>query len=326
MNGQQVWSDFEEGKASAVARLINLVEAGGSERLPVMQWISQFVGRAHIVGLTGPPGAGKSTLTNQLALLLVKKNLSVGIVCIDPTSPFSGGAFLGDRVRMTGIGDQPGVFIRSMATRGSLGGLAPETRDVVRVLDAAGKDVILIETVGTGQIEHDIAAIADSTVMVTVPGLGDGIQTLKAGIMEIADVFVVNKSDREGSEDTAKDLELMVLEARTKGWVPRVVQTSAINNRGITDVWAMLIEHQTYLKQRDLWSQKRIERNQAVFRQNLLEKIHGWIEERFSSDLWLGLQEEKVIKGLLDPYTAAIDSAEYLLRHEKIRETEREGE
>ncbi len=237
------------GDRRAMARLITLVENGGPDAAAALARLHPHTGRAHVVGITGSPGTGKSTLVNRLALVLRAGGSTVGIVAVDPTSPFSGGAILGDRIRMQELSGDPGVFIRSMATRGALGGLARATGSVIKVLDAFGKDVILVETVGVGQDEVDIARAAHTTVVVEAPGLGDDIQAIKAGVLEIADILVVNKADRDGVERTVAALEMMLDlgEHVQNGWRPPIIRTVATQGTGIPDLMDAIQRHRQYL-------------------------------------------------------------------------------
>lgn len=238
------------GELRAVARAISKVEDGTDDAAALMKEIFPRTGRALIVGITGSPGAGKSSLVDKLALYYRNKNEKVGIVCVDPSSPFSGGAILGDRIRMQTLGLDKGVFIRSMATRGNLGGLARATVDAVAILDAAGYEKIIVETVGVGQDEVEIVKTADVSVVVLVPGMGDDIQAIKAGIMEIGDVFVINKADREGVFRTEKELEaLLTLAMRPDYWNPPIVKTVAIENKGIEDLATAIQSYKDFQKE-----------------------------------------------------------------------------
>lgn len=238
------------GNPRAVARAISAVERGGAEAREVIAAIFRFTGRAHIIGVTGAPGTGKSTLVNEIAKQYRRRGQRVGIVAVDPTSPFSGGALLGDRLRMQDLAGDPGVFIRSMATRGSLGGLAAATSDVVQVLDAAGFEIVLIETVGAGQNEVDIAKNAHTTMVVEAPGLGDDIQAIKAGILEIADLLVVNKADHDEASATVAALEmnLNLKPVQENDWRPPVLKTIAIKGDGVADVVEWIDQHRAYLE------------------------------------------------------------------------------
>ncbi len=252
---REVIERVRAGNPRAVARAISAVERGGSEARDVVAALYPLTGRAHIIGVTGAPGTGKSTLVNALAKSFRRRGNRVGIVAVDPTSPFSGGALLGDRLRMQDLSGDSGVFIRSMATRGALGGLASATADVVKVLDAAGFDIILVETVGAGQAEVDIAKNAQTTIVVEAPGLGDDIQAIKAGILEIADLLVVNKADREDAGATVAALEMNLnLKPKTPNdWRPPVLKTVALTGEGIDQVIAWIGKQRAYLEANHLW-------------------------------------------------------------------------
>ena len=260
-------------------------------------------GKALVLGLTGSPGAGKSTLVDQLARLYRKDNHTVGIIAVDPTSPYSGGAILGDRIRMQDHFSDPGIYIRSMATRGCLGGLARTTADVTTVLDASGRDLIMIETVGVGQDEVDIVRLADVTVVILVPGMGDDVQSIKAGIMEIADIFVINKSDREGAERVEREIRaLQSLAIRSDHWTPPIVKTVASDGTGIGELVAAIAEYEAYLQKENLVLQHSIENWQErlieMLRDSLLERARDQMQ-----DGRLAAYAAEVAGHKRDPYT-----------------------
>lgn len=237
------------GDRRAVARAISMVEDGSPELPELSSRIYPSTGRAYTVGLTGAPGVGKSSLTQQLIKAARSRGLTVAVLAIDPTSPFTGGALLGDRLRMQAHATDPGVFIRSMATRGHLGGLALAAPEAIRILDASGRDLVVVETVGVGQVEVEIAKSADTTLVIVNPGWGDSIQVAKAGILEIADVFVVNKADREGADRAVRDLELMIGMGPGDAWTPPVVATSATKEEGIDAMWDAIQAHHLHLEE-----------------------------------------------------------------------------
>jgi LAO/AO transport system kinase len=253
--------------------------------------------------MTGPPGAGKSTLVDQLAKHYRREGKTLGIVAVDPTSPYTGGAILGDRIRMQDHHSDPGIYIRSMATRGSLGGLARTTADVATVLDASGKDLILIETVGVGQDEVDIVRLADITVVILVPGMGDDVQTIKAGIMEIADIFVINKSDRDGAENVEREIRAMqTLAARKDGWTPPIVKTVASEGKGVEELAAAIAGYEAYLQKENLVQKHNIENWQG----RLVEMLRDAMLERARHELGNGRVEQyaaEVAEHKRDPYT-----------------------
>jgi len=293
------------GEPRSVARAITRIENHSKEAAEIMRAVFPQTGRATVIGITGSPGAGKSSLVDKLALYYKNKGERIGIVCIDPSSPFSGGAILGDRIRMSALGTDKNIFIRSMATRGNLGGLSRATVDAVAILDAAGFDKVIVETVGVGQDEVEIVKTADVSVVVLVPGMGDDIQAIKAGIMEIGDVFVINKADREGVLRTQKELEaLLGLAHRPDMWNPPIVKTIATESRGIEDLAAAIESYDTFQRQADAAR----ERRQAIARWRLLELL----QERLLSDLLdvdgareqLELLAGQVADKTSDPYSA----------------------
>ena len=247
-NAPSLFQSLQEGRPRAVARAITWMENGHPQARELMALACPHLGRATVLGITGAPGAGKSTLTDQLARLLLGEGLKVAILAVDPTSPFSGGAILGDRIRMGRIATLPGVFIRSMATRGALGGLARASQDAIDLLDAAGWDVIIVETVGVGQDEVDVVSCVHTCCVVLVPGMGDEIQAIKAGIMEVADLFVINKADRDGVEKVEQEIEFMKSLAPVRDWDPPALRTVADQGTGIPDWLAKIREHGQWLK------------------------------------------------------------------------------
>jgi LAO/AO transport system kinase len=265
-----------EGDRGSVAKLFSLVESGGPDAAAAGAALYPHTGNAYTVGLTGAPGAGKSSLTDALIGRIRRDDVEVGVLAIDPTSPFSGGAILGDRVRMQDHATDAGVYIRSMATRGHLGGLALATPRAARVLDAAGKPWIIVETVGVGQVEVDIAGAADTTVVVVNPGWGDGVQANKAGLMEIADLFVVNKADRDGVAETIRDLELMLDLSGHTEWRPKIVQTVATRGEGIDELWDAIGEHRAFQEEGGRLEQRR----EARLRDELRAIVRARIEEQ----------------------------------------------
>jgi LAO/AO transport system kinase len=270
------------GDPRALARAISAVENRSPGWSELLKALFPQSGHARILGLTGPPGAGKSTLVDQLARYYRQQKHTVGIIAVDPTSPYTGGAILGDRIRMQEHFSDPGIYIRSMATRGSLGGLARTTADVATVLDAAGRDLIMIETVGVGQDEVDIVRLADITLVILMPGMGDDVQTIKAGIMEIADIFVINKSDREGAERVEREiLALQSLAVRSDKWTPPIVKTVASEGSGIEEVAATIKNYEAYLQKENLILQKKAQN----WQDRLLEMLRDALLERAREQL-----------------------------------------
>jgi LAO/AO transport system kinase len=317
-------SGVRSGDTRALARAISTVENRAPGSSDLLKALFPHSGKARVIGLTGAPGAGKSTLVDQLAkhyrgtrkshpvsqtsrdkggATSPDENYTVGIIAVDPTSPYTGGAILGDRIRMQDHFADPGIYIRSMATRGSLGGLARTTADVTTVLDASGRDVILIETVGVGQDEIDIVRLADITVVILVPGMGDDVQTIKAGIMEIADIFVINKSDREGAERVEREIRtLQSLAVRHDGWTPPIVKTVASDGSGIPELAAAVAEYESYL-QKDNRAQKKSVEN---WQQRLVEMLRDVMLEKARAQLAQGnitRLAEEVAEHKRDPYT-----------------------
>ncbi len=257
---QELARRIRAGEPRALARGISIVEDHSAQSTELLKTLFPYSGKALLLGMTGSPGAGKSTLVDQVAHAYRKQEKTIGIVAVDPTSPFSGGAILGDRIRMQSHHADPGIYIRSMATRGSLGGLASTTADVATVMDASGRDIVLIETVGVGQDEVDIVRLADVTIVVLVPGMGDDVQTIKAGIMEIADIFVINKSDRDGAERVEREIRAMqTLAVRKDNWTPPIVKTVASSGTGITELLEAIEKYRAYLQQDDRARTRRIE-------------------------------------------------------------------
>lgn len=299
------------GDRRALARVVTLIENGAPQTRAILTELHGHGGQAHIVGFTGSPGAGKSTLVMQLARELRRREQRIGILAVDPSSPYTGGAILGDRIRMQELAGDPNVFIRSMASRGSLGGLAASTRDVVRALDAAGFDTIIIETVGAGQAEVEIVRAAQSVVVVTVPGMGDDIQAIKAGILEIADVFVVNKADRPGADQTAAELRMLLSldeHRKERVWRVPIVKTNAMTGDGVPELADKLVAHLAMLKASGMLASRSGQQARsemlALLHQALVEKIEATI----GAEEWDRLVAQ-VVDRSRDPYTTADELA-----------------
>lgn len=287
------------GSRLALSRAITAIENEYDEATDIMKKLYPHTGKAFVLGITGPPGAGKSTLTDKLAKEYRKRGKTVGIVAIDPTSPFSGGAILGDRIRMNGLTLDEGVFIRSMGTRGSLGGLSQKTADAVKAMDAFGKDIIFVETVGVGQSEVDIVKAADTTMVVLIPGMGDDIQAIKAGILEIGDVFAINKADHEGADRLNIELNMMLdLDSNMKDWRPPIKQVVANKSEGIIELIETIEEHYAHIKENGQLTQKRTERT----KNEMLDILHSGIGSYITKNI--------VESGQLDEYVKQVENRE----------------
>jgi len=293
-----------EGNRTALARLLSMVERGGADAREVGRLTHPLGGHARTVGLTGAPGAGKSTLTSALVGAIRRDGIDVAVLAIDPSSPFSGGAILGDRVRMGEHALDDGVFIRSMATRGHLGGLALATPEAIRVLDATGHERILVETVGVGQVEVEVASSADTTIVVVNPGWGDEVQAAKAGLMEIADVFVINKADRAGADETRRDLESMLDLTEHRGWRPPIVATVATEGTGVEELWAAIRQHRAEQESSGELARRRAARRRDELARIVTERLRARAEELCGGDAFEALHA-RVDAGELDPWSAA---------------------
>ena len=294
-----------KGENVSLSRVISLVENESSQVPEIMKLIAPHLGKAHCIGVTGPPGVGKSTLVDKLTVLMRKQGLKVGIIAVDPSSPFTGGAVLGDRIRMQQHYLDDGVFIRSMATRGSVGGLPQATSSVIKLLDAAGKDIILIETVGVGQSEVDIMEKTDTVLVILCPESGDAIQTMKAGLFEIADIFVVNKSDHPGADNFVRDIQAMLQLRETSWWNIPVVATEAVNDIGIEELYKQIQSHHQALCEEGRLSQRRQLQRKQDFIKTLERKLTHKLLMLIEQGGQLSIYIERVEKGEIDPYSAA---------------------
>jgi len=311
------------GDVRSVARLIRDIDDGITEVREVLKDLYPHTGNAYVVGITGSPGVGKSTLVDQMVAHLRERGKTVGVLAVDPTSPFSGGAILGDRVRMQRHSMDQGVFIRSLATRGHFGGLTQSTRSAIDVLDAMGKDYILVETVGVGQDEVDVVRSAHTTVIVVVPGMGDDIQAIKAGILEVGDIFVINKADREGTDKTLSDLRLMIEMDQKKydegGWKPPILKVEAVFDKGVAEFIDEIDRHARYLVDSGIGLHFRS--NQERVRQELAEMVKGRLIEEVLNTLTdtgdFDRAVESITEGNTDPYTACEQLVLPTIRHSR---------
>jgi LAO/AO transport system kinase len=292
------------GDIRALSRAISAVEDHTPESAALLKSLFPHSGNALLLGITGSPGAGKSTLVDQVARIYRMQGKTIGVVAVDPTSPFSGGAILGDRIRMQSHHADTGIFIRSMATRGSLGGLASTTADVATVLDASGRDVVMIETVGVGQDEVDIVRLADVTIVVLVPGMGDDVQTIKAGIMEIADIFVINKADRDGAERVEREIRAMqTLAIRSDNWTPPIVKTVASSGQGIEELVQAIDDYRAYLQQSDRARTRRIENWRGRIAEMLRDALFQRVLSNYLSEREAVRFATEVVEHKRDPYS-----------------------
>ncbi|MEM3623517.1 MAG: methylmalonyl Co-A mutase-associated GTPase MeaB [Candidatus Bathyarchaeia archaeon] len=293
------------GDRRSIAKAITIIENDAPEAKRLIAKIYPHTGKAHIIGLTGPGGSGKSTLIEKIVREYRQRGKTVGVVAVDPTSPFTGGAFLGDRIRMQELSTDEGVFIRSMATRNYPGGIAKATRDAVKILDAAGKDIVVVETVGAGQSEVEIIKVAETTVVIHAPGLGDDIQAIKAGLMEIADIFVVNKADRENAEKAVTDIQAMLqLNTREKAWKPPVLKTVALTGEGVPQLIEKLEEHRNFLK-KEKAGEKSLLRAETELVEAIKEKAVNSIIEELKREGKFQEALQKIIAKKMDPASAA---------------------
>lgn len=303
------------GERRAVARALSVVERGGAESRALLKSIFPKTGQAHVVGITGAPGVGKSTLVDALARQARTEGLTVGIIAVDPSSPFSGGAILGDRIRMQDSTMDPGVFMRSLASRGQTGGLSKATAGSLEILDAAGFSMIVVETVGAGQSEIEVMALADTVAVVLAPGLGDDIQAIKAGILEIADLFVVNKADREGADHTVREIRGMLhLAGETPAWPPMILKTNAMTDEGVPALLDALGRHREFLDKSGTFHARRRRQAELLVRQAITELAEALLARHKSGPEWDSTLSQ-ILSGRIDPMEAAEDILEAAAAH-----------
>ncbi len=310
-----------KGDKKAAARAMRIVEEDYPEAKDLLRMIYPYTGRAYVLGITGAPGAGKSTLIDKLTKHLRKRGYKVGIIAIDPSSPFSGGAILGDRIRMQDLSLDEGVFIKSLATRGQLGGLAKSTDSIVQIMDAMGMDIIIIETVGTGQTEVDIVKTADTTIVVVVPGLGDDIQAIKAGIFEIADIFVVNKGDKPEADRTVRDIKIMLelVERSEDEWKPPIVKVSSLYDNGFDELIDAIFKHKTYLEKSGRFESHRKDKVKELFMSLLKDRVMGVAMDALKASSIYDELIDKIYEKRVDLYSA-IDSIEVNFNFDRLKE------
>jgi len=304
---QHLVAELLNGKRRSVAKLISMIENDHPDKRQLLTEIYAHTGRAYVIGITGAPGSGKSSLVDNLLYKIRSENLTVGVIAVDPTSPFTGGAILGDRIRMQDHALDPGIFVRSMGTRGSLGGLSRSTREAIHVLDAFGKDLVIVETVGVGQSEVDIVKTADTTLVVLTPAGGDGVQTIKAGIMEIADVFALNKSDLPNADRAAAEIKIMLDMNKEDCWKPPIVQTVSIKNENIDQLWEALKKHRHYME----GSGRLLEARRKRVARELTEQVEYLVKNRIWEQVKEKIDLETLINAITlrekDPYSASLE-------------------
>lgn len=322
-----LFDKIKAGDIGSIARLITQVERRDREAIRTIKEIYPYCGNAHLIGVTGPPGVGKSCLVSELARKFREKSRTVGILSVDPSSPFSGGALLGDRARMIGLAGDKDVFIRSLASRGASGGLSAAVNDVADILDRVGKDIVLIETVGVGQGEVDIARLAHTVMLVLVPGYGDTLQAMKAGIMEVADIFVINKSDKPGADETAAELSVvrhLQSEQDVEGrWLSPIVKTSALSGEGLDELTSWIQNHYKFIREKGLLAQKNRERRTRQFLDILTQRIRDEFMKVLETDPGLQNWVKKIGTLQLDPYSASEEVLDLVREARKQRKGSR---